>query len=392
MKNRIFRYFKHIIGTLVIGIPVFILIGLFTGNTLKHSRNNLVDNWNNEGPYIFFKSDSLLQVNYIKGDVEEGFEVESFKLKTDSSIELNCYYPIDSSSFNLKLNSSFTSPKAVYSDSQKILAISDIESNYKTFRDFLISNQVIDSTLNWIYGKNHLVLVGDFIDRSYFTTQVLWFIYKLEQDAKSKGGHVHYILGNHEIMNMQGDHRYAKLKYNHIASILGKKQFELYDTTSFIGRWLACKNTLELINGNLFVHGGISPEVAESEWSIEKLNEIIRTNYFKPYFPQKGGDKTTQILTSSNTSPYWYRGYYKADLPQKNIDFGLEKFEAKAVIVGHTVQKEVNRKYNGKVIGIDVKHPQDYYAYFPSRESEGLLIEGDTYYRVLATGEKEELR
>ena len=103
MKNRILRYFKHIIVTLLIGIPVFILIGLFTGNTLKYSRNDLVDNWNNEGPYIFFKSDSLLQVNYIKGDVKEGFEVESFNLKTDSSIELNCYYPIDSSSFNLKL-------------------------------------------------------------------------------------------------------------------------------------------------------------------------------------------------------------------------------------------------------------------------------------------------
>ena len=168
------------------------------------------------------------------------------------------------------------------------------------------SNKIIDKNLNWSFGKNHLVLIGDFIDRSYFTTQVLWFIYKLEQDAKNKGGNVHYILGNHEIMNMQGNHTYSKQKYNYIASILNKKQFNFYDQNSFLGRWLNSKNTIELINDNLFVHGGISPELEKINLNIDEINNLIRENYYKPYFPKKNGVETIELVTSSKTSPYWY--------------------------------------------------------------------------------------
>jgi hypothetical protein len=392
VRRRIFRYLKHILLTILTGVILFAIIGLLTGNSLKHSRNDLTDNWNNEGPFVFYGNDSLLSINYVIGDRDNGFEVEEMTSKADSLMKLKCYYSLDSTSFSFIANSNFEIPKSTYSDSQKILAISDIESNYGAFRNFLINSKVIDQELNWTFGKNHLVLVGDFIDRSYFTTQILWFIYKLEQDAKSKGGNVHYILGNHEIMNMQGDHRYAKLKYNHVASILGKKQFEFYGKNSFIGRWLESKNTIELINGNLFVHGGISPELEKIELKINELNQLIRDNYYKPYFPQKNGSKNQELLTSTKTSPYWYRGYFKGELQQEEVEKGLDKFNAKTVIVGHTVQSKVNRTYNGKVIGIDVKHPQDNYEYFPKRESEGLMIENGKYFRVFANGEVKELK
>lgn len=392
MRKRIFRYLKHILLTILIGVPLFIIIRFLTGNTLKHSRNDLADNWNNEGPFVFYENDSLLSINYVKGDRDNGFEIEGMTSKADSLIKLKCYYSLDSTSFSFIANTNFEIPKSTYSDSQKILAISDIESNYGTFRDFLINSKVIDQELNWSFGKNHLVLVGDFIDRSYFTTQVLWFIYKLEQDAKSKGGNVHYILGNHEIMNMQGDHRYAKLKYNIIASILGKKQFEIYDKNSLIGRWLESKNTMELINGNLFVHGGVNPELEKVGLEIEELNKLIRENYYISYFPKKNGDRKQELLTSTKTSPYWYRGYFNGDLRQEEVEKGLNKFNAKVVVVGHTVQSKVNRSYNGKVIGIDVKHPQDEYQYFPNWESEGLMIDNGKYYRVFANGEMEEMK
>ncbi len=189
---------------------------------------------------------------------------------------------------------------------------------------------------------------------------------------------------------MQGNHRYAKSKYNYIASILGKKQFELYSKNSFIGRWLESKNTIELINGNLFVHGGVSPELGKTKLDIDELNKLIRENYYKPYFRQKNGSEIKEILTSPKKSPYWYRGYYKNDLLQQDVENGLEMFNAKTVIVGHTVQSKVNRKYKGKVIGIDVKHPQDYYDYFPKRKSEGLLIDNEKYY--FANGEMKEMK
>tara|TARA_B100000809_G_scaffold248482_1_gene278631 strand:+ start:638 stop:805 length:168 start_codon:yes stop_codon:yes gene_type:complete len=55
------------------------------------------------------------------------------------------------------------------------------------------------------------------------------------------------------------------------------------------------------------------------------------------------------------------------------------------------LQSKVIKKYNGKVIGIAVHHPKDYHKNWPSGCSEGLLIEGNVYFRLLANGEKEEI-
>ena len=279
---------------------------------------------------------------------------------------------------------------STYNDNNKILAISGIESGYKTFRDFLINSKVIDKNLNWTFGNGHLVLVGDFVDRGFSTTQVLWFIYKLEQEAEKQGGYVHYILGNHELKNMQGNYESASLKYFHVAAILEKQQNELYDSNSFIGKWMASKNTLELINGNLFVHGGIHPELASSKLDLDEINQIGRRNYYKPFYPRTEKN-IEQLLVSTHTGVSWYRGYFKNDLTQEQIDNGLNKFNAKSVIVGHTIQSKVNRQYGGKVIGIDVQHPKDYHKNWPNKKSEGLFIEGNKYYRIFANGEKEEM-
>jgi len=390
MKKRIFRYLKHIALTaLILGI-VAILFGLYHGAGLHYGDNELRMDWDKDGPYAFFKNDSMFQVNYIKGNKNEGFYLEQNNYPVDSSALASSYFPLDSSSFDFSIKSDFKTPSDIYNDNNMILAISDIESGYKTFRDFLINNNVIDNNLNWIFGTGHLVLVGDFVDRGFSTTQVLWFIYKLEQDAKKQGGEVHFILGNHELKNMQGNYESTSPKYFHIAAILEKQQNELYDLNSLIGKWMASKNTIELINGNLFVHGGIHPDIANSNLDLNEINQIGRGNYYKPYYPRTKKN-IEQLLVSTHTGISWYRGYFKDDLTQEQINNGLNKFNAKSVIVGHTIQSKVNRQYEGKVIGIDVQHPKDYHKNWPKKSSEGLLIEGDKYYRIFANGKKEEI-
>jgi hypothetical protein len=255
MIHQIFKFLKHLVY-FILGISFIAIIVFFaTGNTFKYGRNPVVDTLDREGPYVFFESDSLFEIQYIKGDRTQGFEVEKRNVNTDTPTQINCFYPLDSCEFNVELNSNFDVPAATYMDSDKILAISDFESNFKTMRDFLIQNNVINEQLEWQFGTNHLVLVGDLIDRSYYTTQLLWFVYKLEQDAAKVGGRVHYILGNHEILNMQGIHNYAKYKYQKVAEVFAKQQDDFYNKSSYLGRWLHSKNTMEVINGNLFVHG-----------------------------------------------------------------------------------------------------------------------------------------
>jgi hypothetical protein len=347
-------------------------------------------NWNNEGPYIFYNNDSILNINYVIGNKENGFFLKQKDYPIDSLIIAICYYPIDSTSFSFTIKTDFETPNSTYNDNNKILAISDIESNFGTFRDFLINSKVIDQNLNWTFGSGHLVLVGDFIDRGYFTTQVLWFIYKLEQESEKQNGHVHYIIGNHELKMMYGNYSSTDPKYKDIASILGREQIELYSSNSIIGNWLASKNALELINGNIFVHGGIHPELGKSKLSIGEINHIIRQNYYRPSEPEYS-KIPEELFISTDTGPCWYRGYFKDDLTQEQIDFGLDKFNAKSAIVGHTIQTKVNRLNNGKIYGIDVQHPNDDHNLWPAGQSEALLIEGDKYYRVFANGEKEEI-
>ncbi|NHF60184.1 hypothetical protein FK220_012585 [Flavobacteriaceae bacterium TP-CH-4] len=391
MKKRILRYFKHIFGTLLILLIAALYILIAEDGGIHYGDNDLKMNWDNEGPYVFYENDSIVSVQYIKGNQKEGFYVNKEKYSSTTAIPLACYFALDDTSFKFSIdNRSIETPKATYQDDEKILAISDIESGFKSFRDFLIHSQVIDEQLQWTFGKGHLVLVGDFVDRGFSTTQVLWFIYKLEQDAKNQGGMVHFILGNHEIKNLQGNHEAASLKYNYVSAILGKQQYDLYGGNSFLGRWLESKNTIERINGHLFVHGGIHPDVANANVTIEDVNKIVRANYRNPFYPKRE-KSTEQLLISTFKGPSWYRGYFKEDITLDEVEKGLDNFNAKDVIVGHTIQKKITKQFEGKVLGIDVQHPKDYHKNWPNRKSEGLLIENETYYRVFDDGERKKI-
>ena len=390
MKKRILRYFKHIFGTLLLLSLVAVYILLSENGGIHYGDNPLKMDWDKDGPYVFYENDSVLNVQYVRGNQNDGFYVDQKKYRTLEDIPVSCYVPLDASTFSFSIKNQIEIPKTTYTDSQKILALSDIESGYRAFRDFLINNKVIDHQLNWTFGRGHLVLVGDFVDRGYSTTQVLWFIYKLEQDAMQHGGNVHFILGNHELKNLQGNFESASLKYTYIPAILRRQPHHLYDSSSFIGQWLEGKNTIELINDHLFVHGGIHPDVVASGLTLEEMNHRIRAHYRQAFYPKKEKDQE-QILISTIKGPSWYRGYFKDDLTQEDIEKGLDYFGASAVVVGHTIQKKVNKQYEGKVIGIDVQHPKDYHKNWPNRTSEGLLIEAGAHFRVFANGDKEKI-
>lgn len=390
MKKRIFRYLKHVFLTIFMLAISAILFGLYHGASASYGHNPKRIAFNGEGPYLFYQNDSTVQVNYIRGNKNEGFYLDQKDYSTTDNIPAQCFFPLDSTKFDFSIKSNFEIPQTIYNDNNKVLAISDIESGYKTFRDFLISSKVINQNLNWTFGKGHLVLVGDFVDRGFSTTQVLWFIYKLEQDAKTKGGHVHFIIGNHELKNMYGDYQAASLKYTFVASILGKTQSDLYDSNSVLGNWMASKNVIESINGNLFSHGGLHPDIANLDMSLEDINTFVRASYYTAPFP-KVNKSDTDILLSSKTGICWYRGYFKDDLTQEEVNKPLDKFNAKSIIVGHTLQSKVKNYYNGRVIGIDIQHSNDYHKNWPNKKSEGLFIENETYYRAYDNGKKEEI-
>ncbi len=390
MKKRIIRYVYHLLGTVIFLTLVGVVVVISLNGSINYNNDPKAFDLNNEGPYVFYESDSTLTVNYIQGNKTDGFYLDKETYHIGDSTLVNCFFPLDQSSFSFQLRSNFEVPASTYNDGEPILAISDIESGYRTFRDYLISNDVIDDDLNWTFGKGHLVLVGDFVDRGNSTTQQLWFIYKLEQEAENYGGLVHFILGNHELYNLQGKYESASRKYYGVASILGKQHHNLYDDHSFLGRWMTSKNTIELINGNLFTHGGIHPDLSDYNLTIDQLNQMNRESYRKPYFP-KPDDSMNQLALSRRKGICWYRGYFEESLSQEQVEKGIAMFNANAIIVGHTLQWTVKSLFDRKVFAIDVKHPKDYAAKWPNRDSEGLLIKDGKYIRLLMNHKSFEL-
>lgn len=75
--------------------------------------------------------------------------------------------------------------------------------------------------------------------------------------------------------------------------------------------------------------GGIHSDVAESKVDLNEINQIIRNNYYLPYFP-KQENTIEQLLISTKKGVNWYRRYFKEDLTQEQIENMLKKFGANA--------------------------------------------------------------
>jgi hypothetical protein len=92
----------------------------------------------------------------------------------------------------------------------RIVAMGDIHGRYDELVLTLKASKLIDSELRWTGGRDHLVLCGDLIDRGEDDRAVLDLLRRLQGEAERAGGHVHALLGNHEVMNLMRDLRYVR--------------------------------------------------------------------------------------------------------------------------------------------------------------------------------------
>lgn len=277
--------------------------------------------------------------------------------------------------FSLFLKKEKMNEQSVYKMPHRIFAVSDIEGNFSAFCKLLRMAGVIDKYLKWTFNENHLVIVGDCFDRGDEVLECLWLIYSLEQKAEKFGGHVHFILGNHEIMNMNGDWRYVHPKY------ASTKSAALYDGSNEIWRWLRTKNIIEQIGETLFVHGGISKELLDLQLTIDQINDLAR-----PYDTDKHtiNSQALQVIFSTHSSPFWYRGYYRDPTDENTVDETLLRYGVQTIVTGHTTIEQISSFFNGKVINLNTDHSLE--------SSQGLMISGGKFYRIDTTGKKETIK
>ena len=331
-----------------------------------------------DGPYVLYRGDSVFVHYIIQKDGGKQLQKDSFSTK--DNITLHILTDEAGKTFPVKLREKLEIEEAEYNDVSKMFIVSDIEGNFRAFRKLLQVHQVIDSAFQWTFGNGHLVLTGDFVDRGSQQTEVMWLIYSLEEQAKKAGGHVHYILGNHEIMNLNGDLRYLHKKYLESASMLNLSYSVLIGEHSELGRWLRTKNVVERIGHILFCHGGISQSVNRMDFDISKINKTVRP-FYADSLMQYDTPETDTLY--SDLGPFWYRGYYtgKVRATPQQIDSTLRAYKVTQIATGHTVIADtISILFGGKVMNTDVHHAGGH--------TEAMYIENGNYFRATSLGEK----
>lgn len=271
---------------------------------------------------------------------------------------------------------------------EKILVLSDPHGDWESFAAILKAWKVVDGAYRWTFGKNQVVVIGDVFDRGKDVLPVFWLLYKLEKEAAEAGGQLVFLLGNHETMVLAGDLRYTKGKYRRLADTLGVPYRELWNRRTELGHWLATRNTMQLLGDNLFVHAGLSLELAQKNLSVPQVNERMSEGLFLTKEERKKAPGEIPFLFATY-GPVWYRGMvhsadkyhplYPEDLPEV-----LDKYGAARLFVGHTIFDDISTFYGCRVIAVNVDNKEN-------REKErgrGVLVENGKVYVIYDSGEK----
>jgi hypothetical protein len=311
--------------------------------------------------------------------------------------------------------------KEIWNKVDRIVAIGDVHGDYEQYLTILKDNNLIDSKLNWTGAKTHLVQLGDVPDRGADSLKIMRHLKQLQKQARKKGGYVHALLGNHEVMNVDGDLRYvhpgeykilvnrksARLQNNYIAEVIDyldnsdpvlntntntntntnrESQLAELEKTYPLGyvehrrlwaprgeffEWIKGHNTVIKINRTLFVHGGISPHIPSIP--LKKINRRIR-DYLKYH------SNTMIDAIDDLNGPLWYRGLAvnSAEDELEPLKSMLKFYDADTIVIAHTpTAGQIIPRMGRRVIQADVGLSRFY-----NSGRAALVIENGEYYAI----------
>jgi hypothetical protein len=203
---------------------------------------------------------------------------------------------------------------------KRVVAIGDIRGDFGRLTTLLRVSGLSDTRNQWVGGNSLLVLTGDFMDGKPQVLKVMDLLMDLEKEARKAGGRVITLLGNHEVMNIVGDHRYTteeiyagfadKKSVKRRANVYQKylerrrqqaenRELPAPEETPELaaewmkahplgyveyrkamapkekyGRWLRKLPAVVKIDNTIFLHGGIHPDLSELE--LREMNESIK--------------------------------------------------------------------------------------------------------------------
>ena len=304
---------------------------------------------------------------------------------------------------------------AIYDSASRVIAFGDIHGKVDKAIRLLKGSELVDKDLNWIGGEQQLVVCGDITDRGSDDRAMMDLFRRLQGEAEAAGGRVHVLLGNHEVMNLMRDLRYVNVKSygdfvdeekpadrkNGLRAYMNgqagsdsksslRTNFEkeyppgyfgrqrAFDPDGEYGEWLLSLPAIVRVNDVLFVHGGLTMEVAtlgvdginermrkDLEQHLEFREALINLGVFSPLMdyaemrwvarqgeeqgpnlpqqvsvPLKGWLTTAKGLMMGPTGPLWYRGNSFEDerIERDMLQRSLELLDANTMVVADGVR------------------------------------------------------
>ncbi len=343
----------------------------------------------------------------------------------------------------------------------RVVSISDIHGDYGAMVRTLGQAGLVDGDGAWSGGETHLVIVGDILDRGAGSRAAMDHLMRLEGEAQAAGGRVHVLVGNHETMNMTGDLRYViPEEYAAFADDETVEEregwFEKYAAraegaaslpefrarfderfppgyfahrrafsySGEYGKWLLSKPVIVVINEVAYVHGGLSPRVAE--YGLAGVNgtlfaelvefmrlheELTAAGLLLPTDTERELESLLAKATASLTpddpliaksarllevldselhavdGPLWYRGNVHCSrlIEEDRLIATLEVIGATRLVVGHTPTptRTILERFDGRLIEVDTGMNAGYYR----GTGNALMIEGGAIAVVNERGE-----
>ncbi len=261
----------------------------------------------------------------------------------------------------------------------RIVAIGDIHGAFPEFANTLETLGIAKRSspesfdLTWTGKGSVLLLVGDYCDRGEHSREVYDSIMDLEEEARKVGGQVIPLIGNHEVLLLNGTvEKWAatlkppkKQHYQNTIDSFTKAGLDFHETISPKGKygaWIRRRPLFAVINGFLFIHGGLpKPPASKSDLAADFRESVEAENWSKGFL-------------MSETGPLWIRDWWDDEtLIQENFrNLGI-----RGVVFGHTpgalgTEGEIQQK-DGKIVSIDIGMTPAY----GFSKGGGLLITSD---------------
>ena len=257
----------------------------------------------------------------------------------------------------------------------RVVVIPGVHRDLDKAKQSLRKAGCIDKNDAWIGGKTVVVQVGDQVDgenrdprrkRKVHTclesleadVAVLRFFTDLNAAAKHRGGAVHSLLGNHEIMNIIGDFRYADTGN---CQNCERERARLFSPGGGVAREIALTRKVVVKIGKLlFVHAGLSPEVIGiiPGKNVSALNETLSSFCLGGAAWAGVPDARKELIPKvllSNSGPLFTRGYANGgDIKSDAVVSMLKSLDVDQMIIGHNVHEPgVSTAHGGAVLVCD---------------------------------------